>query len=113
LKVNGALTLGENIADLGGLTIAYEALQKALAKNPQAPIDGMSADQRFFLGWAQGWRRNYRDEELKMRLTTDVHAPAKFRTNGPLSNMDSFQVAFACKAGDAMVRPDDKRVRIW
>jgi putative endopeptidase len=112
LKVNGALTLGENIADLGGLTIAYEALQKALAQNPQPPIDGMSADQRFFLGWAQGWRRNYKDE-LKMRLTTDVHAPSKFRTNGPLSNMESFHTAFECETGDAMVRPDDTRVRIW
>jgi putative endopeptidase len=113
LKVNGALTLGENIADLGGLTIAYEALQKALANKPQAPIDGLSADQRFFLGWAQGWRRNYKPEELKLRLTTDVHAPSKFRANGPLSNMNSFQSAFACDPDDTMVRPDDKRVRIW
>mgnify|MGYP002379096485 CR=1 FL=1 len=102
LKVNGALTLGENIADLGGLTIAYEALQKARQGNPQAPIDGLSADQRFFLGWAQGWRRNYRDEELKLRLSTDVHAPSKFRTNGPLSNMAGFQQAFDCKPGDPM-----------
>jgi putative endopeptidase len=113
LKVNGALTLGENIADLGGLTIAYEALQKALADKPQPPIDGLTADQRFFLGWAQGWRRNYKDEELKMRLTTDVHAPAKFRTNGPLSNMESFHAAFECRSGDPMVRPEADRVRIW
>lgn len=113
LKVDGALTLGENIADLGGLTIAYEALQKALAKKPQAPIDGLTADQRFFLGWAQGWRRNYKTEELKLRLSTDVHAPSKFRANGPLSNMESFHEAFACTDGDTMVRPDAQRVRIW
>ena len=113
LKVNGALTLGENIADLGGLAIAYEALQKAQQRNPQPPIDGLTADQRFFLGWAQGWRRNYRDEELKLRLTTDVHAPSKFRTNGPLSNMASFQQAFDCKPGDPMVRPPATRVDIW
>lgn len=113
MKVNGELTLGENIADLGGLTIAYEALQKALEKKPQPPIDGLSAEQRFFLGWAQGWRRNYKDEELKLRLTTDVHAPSKFRTNGPLANMTAFQTAFACSSGDAMVRPEAQRVRIW
>lgn len=113
LKVDGALTLGENIADLGGLVIAYEALQKAQAGNPQPPIDGLTADQRFFLGWAQGWRRNYREEELKLRLTTDVHAPSKFRTNGPLSNMASFQQAFGCKPGDPMVRPAASRVDIW
>lgn len=113
LKVDGALTLGENIADLGGLTIAHLAMQRAHDGQAPAPIDGLTADQRFFLAWAQVWRRNYREEELKLRLTTDVHAPAKFRVNGPLSNMDSFQEAFGCKAGDPMVAPQEIRVDIW
>ena len=113
LTVDGALTLGENIADLGGVTIAYAALQNALDGQTPAPIDGLSADQRFYLSWAQVWRRNYREEELKLRLTTDVHAPAKFRVNGPLANMESFQAAFDCKAGDPMVAPETARVRIW
>ncbi len=113
LKVNGALTLGENIADLGGLIIAYEALQHALDGESPVAIDGLSAEQRFFHAWAQVWRRNYRDQELRLRLTTDVHAPAKFRANGPLSNMESFHSAFGCDDDDAMVRPDTERVRIW
>jgi putative endopeptidase len=113
LTVDGALTLGENIADLGGLTVAYAAMQRANGGQEPAPIDGLSADQRFFLSWAQVWRRNYREEELKLRLSTDVHAPAKFRVNGPLSNLDAFQAAFSCKAGDPMVAPAETRVHIW
>jgi len=113
MTVDGALTLGENIADLGGLTIAYQALQRALGGTQPEPIDGLTADQRFFLAWAQVWRRNYREEELKLRLATDVHAPSPFRVTGPLSNLEAFQAAFNCKEGDPMVAPEDARVRIW
>ncbi len=116
LHVKGQLTLGENIADLGGLTVAYDALQKALAdagKSPGEKIDGYTQDQRFFLNWATVWRRNFNPEELKVRLNTDPHAPANFRAIGAPSNMPAFATAFQCKPGDAMVRADDKRVVIW
>ena len=116
LHVKGQLTLGENIADLGGLTVAYDAMQKALAdagKSPAEKIDGYTEDQRFFINWASVWRRNFNPEELKVRLNTDPHAPANFRAIGAPSNMPAFAAAFQCKAGDAMVRPDDKRVVIW
>ncbi|WP_447944834.1 M13 family metallopeptidase [Stenotrophomonas indicatrix] len=113
--VKGKLTLGENIGDLGGLTVAYDALQMALKENPKAnvDVDGHSQDQRFFMNWATVWRRNFTDGELRVRLNTDPHAPANFRANGAPSNMPSYAAAFQCKAGDAMVRADDKRVVIW
>ncbi|WP_414606074.1 M13 family metallopeptidase [Stenotrophomonas pavanii] len=115
VKVKGKLTLGENIGDLGGLTVAYDALQMALKEDPKAnvEVDGHSQDQRFFMNWATVWRRNFTDGELRVRLNTDPHAPANFRANGAPSNMPSFAAAFQCKAGDAMVRADDKRVVIW
>lgn len=116
LHVKGPLTLGENIADLGGLDVSYDALQTALAKNPQksdGKIDGFTPDQRFFLNWAKVWRRAFRPEELKLRLNTDPHAPAMFRAIGAPSNLPMFAEAFGCKAGDGMIRPDDKRVKIW
>lgn len=113
--VNGELTLGENIADLGGLSIAYDALQTALQADPDAPaqIDGYTPDQRFFMNWARVWRGNIRTERQLVLLNTDPHAPAKFRAAAAPSNMPSFAAAFSCKAGDAMVRPEDVRVRIW
>jgi putative endopeptidase len=113
LHVNGKLTLGENIADLGGLTIAYDALHKALAKKNPGLIDGLTPDQRFFLAWAQMWRANYRPEELRRRLIIDPHSPGKFRTIGPLMNMDAFYKAFDVKPGDAMYRPEKERAHIW
>ncbi len=115
VNVKGKLTLGENIGDLGGLTVAYDALQMALKENPKAnvEVDGHTQDQRFFMNWATVWRRNFTDGELRVRLNTDPHAPANFRANGAPSNMPSFAAAFECKAGDAMVRADDKRVVIW
>ncbi|WP_414608694.1 M13 family metallopeptidase [Stenotrophomonas pavanii] len=115
VNVKGKLTLGENIGDLGGLTVAYDALQMALKEDPKAnvEVDGHSQDQRFFMNWATVWRRNFTDGELRVRLNTDPHAPANFRANGAPSNMPSFAAAFQCKAGDAMVRADDKRVVIW
>lgn len=115
IHVNGRLTLGENIADLGGLNVAYDALQATLAANPAAnrEVDGYSQAQRFFLNWAVVWRRNFKPEELKVRLTTDPHAPAKFRAIGAPSNMPAFAAAFGCKTGDAMVRDGDEQVVIW
>jgi putative endopeptidase len=111
--VNGELTLGENIADLGGLTVAYDALQRELANKKVEPIDGLTQDQRFFMNWATVWRRNFTPDELKVRLNTDPHSPANFRANGAPSNMAAFATAFSCKPGDAMVRADDKKVVIW
>ncbi len=113
LHINGELTQGENIADDGGVKIAFAALKKALANKPQEKIDGFTPEQRFFLGWAQVWRANTRDEVLKLRLITDPHSPAKYRCNGPLSNTPEFQKAFDLPDGCPMVRPPDKRVTIW
>ncbi len=113
LHLNGKLTLGENIADLGGLTIAYTALQKALAKHNPGTIDGLTPDQRFFLAWAQMWRANYRPEELRHRLIIDPHSPGKYRTIGPVVNMESFYRAFNVKDGDPMFRPANERAKIW
>ena len=116
LHVNGELTQGENIADIGGLKLAYAALQKALAKHPEErtkKIDGFTPEQRFFLSFAAIWRSKIRDADQKLRLTTDPHSPAQFRVNGPLSNMPEFQQAFNVPGGSPMVRPADKRVNIW
>jgi putative endopeptidase len=114
--VNGKLTLGENIADLGGLNVAYDALQAALKKNPEEAgktIDGYTEDQRFFLNWARVWRGSIREKQALLRLNTDPHAPASLRAIGAPSNMEAFAAAFQCKPGDAMVRPADKQVKIW
>jgi putative endopeptidase len=116
LHVNGELTQGENIADLGGIKLAYAALQKALDKNPEArtkKIDGLTPEQRFFLSFAEIWRSKIRDEALKLRLNTDPHSPDKLRVNGPLSNLPEFAKAFNIPDGSSMVRPADKRVNIW
>ncbi len=111
--VNGALTIGENLADFGGLTVAYSAMKRAQGGTVPAPIDGFTADQRFFLGWAQAWRTLDRNEYLRVILASNPHAPAKWRVNGPLSNMPEFQKAFGCADGDAMVRSAVLRPRIW
>ena len=114
--VNGQLTMGENIGDLGGLNAAYTALQMALSKNPAEAnrmIDGYTQDQRFFLNWARVWRGNIRPEAQLTLLNTDPHAPAKFRAIGAPSNMPEFARAFQCKGGDAMVRDGEKQVKIW
>jgi predicted metalloendopeptidase len=115
MHINGELTQGENIADDGGVKLAYAAFQKAQAKKGGTPekIDGFTPEQRFFLGWAQVWRANIRDEALKLRLNTDPHSPTKYRCNGPLSNTPEFQKAFNLPDGCPMVRPPDKRVSIW
>jgi len=113
LHLNGKLTLGENIADLGGLAVSYVAFQKAMAGKPRKLVDGYTPEQRFFLSYAQVWRSVQRDEALRTQVQTNPHSPALWRVNGPLSNLSEFQKAFGCKAGDPMVRPDDKQARIW
>ncbi|MEP6908134.1 MAG: M13-type metalloendopeptidase [Pseudoxanthomonas sp.] len=112
-QVSGKLTLGENIADLGGLSTAYDAMKKATEGTPDPMTDGMTRDQRFFLNWATVWRRNFTPENLAVRLKTDPHAPANFRAIGAPSNLPAFAAAFSCKAGDPMVRADDRKVVIW
>jgi len=112
--INGELTQGENIADIGGVKIAFMAFKKAIAKKgPQPTIDGFTPEQRFFLGYAQIWRNTQRDEDLKLRLNTDPHSPGRFRTIIPLSNFDEFQKAFNIPDGSAMVRPANERVNVW
>lgn len=111
LHLNGKQTLGENIADNAGVAIAYEALQLALEGKPRTLIDGFTPEQRFFLGWAQARRTTFRDASLRLQVQTGVHSPGEFRVNGPLSNMPEFAKAFACKAGDAMVRA--RPTKIW
>lgn len=111
--INGRHTLGENIADLGGLATAYDAMKKATEGTPDPMTDGLTRDQRFFLNWATVWRRNFTPEELKNRIATDEHAPAQFRAIGAPSNLPAFAAAFSCKAGEPMVRGDKDRVVIW
>lgn len=111
--VNGELTLGENIADIGGVKIAYAALQHALGEKPVTMIDGFNPEERFFLSWGQAWRENMRDEALKMQINTDPHSPGKFRCNGPLSNLEEFRRTFHCVDGNQMVRSDSLQVSIW
>ena len=111
--VNGKLTMGENIADIGGLNIAFTALQKAIANKNVGKIDGFTPEQRFFLAWAQIWRTNATENFLRQQVQTDPHSPASFRINGPLSNMPQFYKAFNCGPGNKMYRPDAERVHIW
>jgi predicted metalloendopeptidase len=113
MHVNGELTLGENIADLAGLTVAFEAYQISINGKPAPRLDGLTGEQRFFIGWAQIWRRKYRDEELKRRLLTDPHSPSEYRVNGIVSNMPAFYNAYDVKPGDGMYRSEDVRVQIW
>jgi endothelin-converting enzyme/putative endopeptidase len=113
LHVNGQLTLGENIADLGGVMIAYAAYQKSL-KGEKAPvIDEFTGPQRFFIGFAQAWRGSIRDAQLRLMIRTDPHSPPEFRTLVPLSNVDAFYEAFDVKPGDARYRAPADRVEVW
>jgi len=115
VHVKGRLTLGENIADLGGLAVAYDALQMALDQHPEGKtaIDGLTPEQRFFINWARVWRTNILPAEARVLANTDSHAPGRYRAIGAPSNMPEFATAFSCREGDAMVRPADRRVRIW
>lgn len=113
-KVNGRFTLGENIADLCGLTISHAAYLASRDGGKEAPvIDGLTGDQRFFMGFAQVWRCKYRDDDLKNRLITDPHSPAEFRANGTPRNVEGFYSAFGVRPGDKMYLPPEKRVKIW
>jgi putative endopeptidase len=111
--INGEVTQGENIADLGGLEIGLTAFEKSKAFKDNKVIDGFTPMQRFFLGYALSWLYETRDESLKTQLLTDPHAPAKSRVNGPFVNIDEFYKAFNVKPGDEMYVPDSSRVKIW
>ncbi len=113
LHVDGKLTLGENIADLGGLNISYNALQKAYNGNTPDPIEGYTSDQRFFIGYAQVWRQNIRNKELMKRLKVDVHSPGDARVNVPPFNMDVFIEAFSISKNDSLYIPVEERAYIW
>ncbi len=113
LHVNGQLTLGENIADLGGLTMSYYAYQLSLKGKKSTVIDGFTGEQRFFIAWAQGWKTLYRPEALKQQIATNPHSPGNFRANGPMSNMKEFYDAFGVKETNKMFRAADKRAEIW
>jgi predicted metalloendopeptidase len=110
--VNGNLTLGENIADIAGITLSYYALEKAMEGKEDPMIDGFDYKQRFFLSWAQVWHSNSKDAAIINQVKTDPHSPTRFRTNGPLTNMVEFSNAFGCKEG-AMIAPDSLKVTIW
>ncbi|MNE07835.1 Neutral endopeptidase [compost metagenome] len=113
MHVNGELTLGENIADIGGLAIAFEAFKLTEQGKGTDKIDGYTPDQRFFLSYAQVWRIKDRDESMRTRIQTDPHSPEHFRVNGPLSHMTEFYNAFGVKPGDKMYKPEAERVKIW
>jgi putative endopeptidase len=113
LHLNGRLTLGENTADIGGVAVAYHALEKALARKPEGKIDGFTPQQRFFLSYARVWASKQRPAALRTQVLTNPHSPAMWRVNGPLSDLPEFREAFGCKEGDPMVRPADLRARIW
>ncbi|MEX0779365.1 MAG: M13-type metalloendopeptidase [Balneolales bacterium] len=111
--INGALGLGENIADLGGVNVAYRAYHNSINNQPAPVIEGFTADQRFFVGWGQVWRTKYRDEALRQQIMTGPHAPGRYRALGVLSNMPEFYEAFDVQPSDSMYRKEDIRVRIW
>ncbi|KXI27044.1 M13 family metallopeptidase [Paraglaciecola hydrolytica] len=113
LNVNGQLTLGENIGDLAGVTIGYQAYLKSLAGQPAVEIDGLSGTQRFFMGYAQVWRSKQREDALRSQLLSDPHSPGEFRVNGIAPNVDAFYKAFDVKEGDGMYLAPAERVKIW
>jgi endothelin-converting enzyme/putative endopeptidase len=111
IKINGKLTLGEDTADLGGLLLAYMAWKDATREEKLEPVEGLTPEQRFFIGYGQSWCTNERDEVKRLRATTDPHSPERYRANGVVSNMPEFQEAFHCKADASMVKRD--RCRVW
>ncbi len=113
VHVKGKLTIGENTADLGGATIAFQALENDLKQNPEGVVKGFTPEQRFFIGFAQVWRQNARPAYIRQMVNTNPHAPANFRVLGPLANMNEFYTAFNVKPGDAMYRADSLRAVIW
>jgi putative endopeptidase len=113
LNINGELTLGENIADLAGVTMAHRAYILSLNGEPAPKLDGFTGEQRFFIGLAQVWPRKYRDDELRKRLLTDSHSPSEYRVNGTVVNQPEFVEAFGLKPGDKLFLPPEQRVKIW
>ena len=113
LKVNGELTLGENIGDLSGVTIAYRAYKKSLNGKTAPVIDGLSGDQRFFIGFTQVWRTKMTEATARNQIATDPHAPGQFRSKGAFVNMPAFYQTFDVKEGDGMYIAPQKRVKIW
>ena len=113
LHLKGDVTLGENVADLGGVTIALEAYRGSLHGQASPVLDGFTGDQRFFLGWAQVWREKRRDDNLRQMVTTDLHSPGTARVNGVVRNMDSWYAGFAVQPGQKLFLKPEKRVRIW
>jgi len=111
--VNGRLTLGENIGDLGGLSLAYRAYRLSLGGKPAPVIDGLTGDQRFFMAFAQVWRSKYREETARQLLLTDPHSPAQYRVNGIVRNFAEWQKAFGVKPGDKLYLPPEQQIRIW
>ena len=111
--VNGDLTMGENIADLGGLNLALAAYHASLKGKPAPVLSGLTGDQRVFLGWAQAWRGKVKDDSVRKQVVSDPHSPRQFRVNGPVRNIDAWYAAFGVKPGDALYIPPEKRVRIW
>jgi len=113
LKVNGQLTLGENIGDLGGLGVAYQAYRFSLAGKEAPVIDGLTGDQRFFLSYAQSWRQKVRDESLRAQVLSDPHSPAMMRVNGVVRNVDAWYAAFNVQPGDKLAVAPAERIKIW
>ena len=111
--INGALTMGENIGDMSGLQVAYDAYKMSLGGKEAPVIDGLTGDQRFFLAFAQAWRGSQRPEAIKTQVASDPHSPRRFRIIGPLRNLDAWYQAFNVQPGDKFYIPPDKRVRIW
>jgi len=113
MHVNGRLTLGENIGDLGGVEVAYSAYRLSLGGREPPVIDGLTGDQRFFLGYAQVWRGKFRDAALANRVASNAHSPVEFRVNGPLPNVDVWYAAFDVQEGDSLYLPPERRIHIW
>jgi putative endopeptidase len=113
LHINGRLTLGENIGDLGGLSVAHDAYLRSLHGAPAPVLAGLTGDQRFFLSWAQVWRTKQRAEDLRSQVTSNPHSPAKFRINGVVRNVDAWYAAFKVVPGEKLYLPPDERVHIW
>ena len=112
LRVNGTLTLGENIADVAGLAAAYDAYKASLGGRPAPVIEGFTGDQRFFIAYAQAWASKMREEALRARIATDSHAPAQFRAL-TVRNLDAWYSAFDVQPGDRLYLPPEKRVKVW
>ena len=112
-KVNGELTMGENIADLGGVVIALDAYRASLKGKPAPVIDGLTGEQRVFLGWAQAWRGKVKDDYVRRQVVSDPHSPRQFRVNGVMRNIDAWYDRLQSKAGREVVRRAESRVRIW